>query len=425
MIYTKSKNTYFATLNNDWKDRIKVEVGDSKQPDFYPQLKILRWDNEVNLSVRLLDFANYSISAETEKIKLVASTKEVHLYNIPKVGYEFEVILKEKPVSNVLKFSIETKGLDFFYQLPLNEEQQEENVHHCTATQCFDKDGNVVVERPENVVGSYAVYASQEKVNYVGGKEYKSGKVLHIYRPKIVDSAGVEVWGDLNVDTIKGILSVTIPQGFLDKAVYPIKHAAGLTFGVDPSTNGGTSAACPSTIYHHDAFTGAAGSGVSMSYYAKYRTADTNLQMAVYDTSDPANKIKETASVLVNSTTAQYWTASFVSTPTFSAMSYWLCFQFETGSGSTYYFDGSTGGYTYSKANTFGSWPDTITSWGSTGVNRRLSIYVTYTTGKNMQINIGDTWKSVTNLQINIGDVWKEVTKIQINIGDVWKAVFG
>ncbi len=34
------------------EDLYGVEVGDSKQVDFFPQVKIQRWGNEVNFSVR-------------------------------------------------------------------------------------------------------------------------------------------------------------------------------------------------------------------------------------------------------------------------------------------------------------------------------------------------------------------------------------
>lgn len=34
--------TYKITPNDDWRDKLEVEIGDSKQPDFYPQVKIMR-----------------------------------------------------------------------------------------------------------------------------------------------------------------------------------------------------------------------------------------------------------------------------------------------------------------------------------------------------------------------------------------------
>jgi len=44
---------YTATPKDDVKDCIQIEIGDFKQVDFYPQAKIIRWDDEVNVSLRL------------------------------------------------------------------------------------------------------------------------------------------------------------------------------------------------------------------------------------------------------------------------------------------------------------------------------------------------------------------------------------
>lgn len=214
----KLNNTFFSTPKDDWKDRINIEIGDSKQPDkTYPQLKLMRWDNEVNCSVRLKDFDNYSIE-DGEKIKLIGDKKEVHLYDLPpsdelkEGGFEFEVILKEKPDTNVMEFSLNAKGLEFFYQPELTQEEI---------------DGGA--SRPENVIGSYAVYYKNCPTNYVGGKLYRAGKAFHIYRPRIEDAEGNWVWGELHIEN--GLITVTIPQEFLNNAVYPIKHATGLEFG--------------------------------------------------------------------------------------------------------------------------------------------------------------------------------------------------
>ncbi len=53
--YTQKNNTFTKVTKDNPKDFIEVEVGDSKQEDFYPQTKIKRWDNECNFSVRLND----------------------------------------------------------------------------------------------------------------------------------------------------------------------------------------------------------------------------------------------------------------------------------------------------------------------------------------------------------------------------------
>ena len=36
-------------------DEYKIEIGDSKDIDFKPQVKIMRWDNECNFSVRRIE----------------------------------------------------------------------------------------------------------------------------------------------------------------------------------------------------------------------------------------------------------------------------------------------------------------------------------------------------------------------------------
>lgn len=193
-------------VNDNPKDKIEYEIGDTKQPDFKPQVKLMRWDNEVNLSVRLAEDLGTTPTTDGDKVVQEDSTKKLEFYPITEGegGFEFEVILKEKPTSNVLNFTLETKELDFFYQPALTQED-------------LDRGSS----RPENVVGSYAVYHKTKKNNLVGGMEYKAGKAFHIYRPFAEDSEGTKVWCDL--DITEGNLSVTVPQDFLDKAVYPAR----------------------------------------------------------------------------------------------------------------------------------------------------------------------------------------------------------
>ncbi len=202
----------YKVVKENVKDKIEVEIGDSKDlTTFQPQAKIMRWDNEVNLSVRYKDSDTSQLVADTKEdvVEWVKTDKEVHIYEKPEVaedgGLEIEVVLKEKPISNVIEFSIETKGLDFFYQPELTQEEKDNGA-----------------ERPENVVGSYAVYYKDTPTNYVGGKEYKTGKMCHIFRPEVVDAKGSEVWGELNVDIENSLLTVTIDKEWLEKAVYPV-----------------------------------------------------------------------------------------------------------------------------------------------------------------------------------------------------------
>lgn len=118
--------------------------------------------------------------------------------------FNIDFSLAAKPTTNVFKYDIQgSENFDFFYQPPL------------TAAEVAHGD-----TRPDNVVGSYAVYSKDKKDFKNGGINYSTGKVAHIYRPQAIDAKGNTVWADLNYSN--GVLSVTVPQSFLDTAVYPV-----------------------------------------------------------------------------------------------------------------------------------------------------------------------------------------------------------
>ena len=208
-----NKNTFKFITKNNTTDKIEVEIGDSKVPDkFEPQIKHMRWNNESNVSIRLIsDEKNAEVFENNKRIKWKGTDIEADFYSIEN-GYEFEITLNKKPKKNIIEFSLIDKDVEYFYQPELTKEEK--------------KRGFI---RNENVVGSYAIYTKTQKINYVDRKKYKIGKVGHIYRPKIIDNKNNSVWGELHIENKK--LIVTIPQEFLDSASYPIKHAAGLTFG--------------------------------------------------------------------------------------------------------------------------------------------------------------------------------------------------
>jgi RHS repeat-associated protein len=162
---------------------------------------------------------------------------------LPEGGYEVDVVFSEKPNSNIVAFNLNTQNLDFLYQPPLDKEEHGPDVISCEATKCVDAEGEAIIERPENVVGSYAAYYKDGKTgdySEVGGKNYRAGKAFHIYRPKITDSAGNSVWGSLNIDKEAGTLTVTVPQEFLEKATYPVT--------VDPTLGYTTCGASDNTL---------------------------------------------------------------------------------------------------------------------------------------------------------------------------------
>jgi len=77
MKYIFKDNTYFAKPKDDPKDRIEVEIGDSKEPGvILPQEKICRWDNESNVSIRLLALMSIPFSRIKKKSSLAMKNKK-------------------------------------------------------------------------------------------------------------------------------------------------------------------------------------------------------------------------------------------------------------------------------------------------------------------------------------------------------------
>jgi len=398
--YSLENSSFKRIAKANPKDKIEVTVGDDTpvvqkglvggllgktDKDFTPKVKISRWDDEVSISLtpkmETVATKNKDVVIDGEKIKYKNGAKsEMDFYELPvsdvnpEGGYEMEWVLNEKPTTNKVEFNIDTKGLDFFYQPALNIEMASST---CTATDCGGS------HRPENVVGSYAVYASEQKTNYVGGKEYKTGQVGMIYRPKIIDSAGTEVWGELHIEN--GILSVTIPQEFLDKAVYPVRHAAGLTFGY---TTVGSSIQTFSneslSTGNGDGFLAEAGTATSISMYARASSISYpwTMQLGIYtkDSDTVASYVANTSSITLDSLTPDWKTSNLTSSASISA-SYYHLFSFGYGEiywRGVYYYDsgGTLEPWSYSASHF--TWPSPITNT-VTGTKRKYSIYATYT----------------------------------------------
>src|SRR3989344_1086026 len=174
-----------------------------------PEVVLGKWNNEVQLKVRR-NIQGISVRNGNRQ-EFRGQKEEFHIYplepqkGMENGGLELEVLLKEKPTTNKFDFTIEgAENLNFFYQGALTQEE-------------IDLEGAV---RPENVIGSYAVYHKTKKNHVIGSTNYGTGKVFHIYRPKAVDANGVEEWGELNYRN--GVLSVTLPQEWLNAATYPV-----------------------------------------------------------------------------------------------------------------------------------------------------------------------------------------------------------
>lgn len=179
--------------------------------NFNPEVKLEKWGDETHIRV-WTDEAGDDFATEKDG-KIVwhnaDKSKEYNFYPLAPTeqyedgGFEYEIILKEKPKSNVVTLKIDTQDLVFYYQPELTQEE-------------IDKGAS----RPENVIGSYAVYHATKANHKIGETNYKTGKAFHIYRPNIIAANSDEIWGELLIED--GLLTITIDQTWLDTAVYPV-----------------------------------------------------------------------------------------------------------------------------------------------------------------------------------------------------------
>lgn len=363
------RNTYKYIKNNDPKDKLDVEIGDSKQDDFKPQFKLMRWDNEVNFSIRAKEKENNLFIKDGEIIKYKTDEYEIYQYEKDDAsdegGFEFEWILNSKPDNNILYATIRFKNVDIFYQDELTELEKE-----------------LGCERPDNVIGSYALYHKTKMHNYKNGKNYRAGKFCHIYRPKAIDSKGNEVWCKLNIDEKKEELTVEVPKEFLEDAIYPI--IVDPTFGYT-----GTAASdwnCGDRTVGYKA-TGALGTGDTISAYMKKNsTEDEESTCGLYKESDDTLLTdSDTDEILLTSTSYSWKTYTFSGDPSISAVDYIISVSSHKTDASNYgkmAFDNGVGTEGYYANLGAGSYVHPIGSsvtWTSQDSSWRYSIYCTYT----------------------------------------------
>lgn len=259
-----------STINAAGENKVEVAID-------RPAVTLKKWNGETALTV-----SYDKVKGEgkrkllTDRIEWKDGKEEVHAYPLPPGegmedgGFEIEVVLNQIPETNVFEFHIEgAEDLDFFYQPTLTDEE----IAH----------GD---RRPENVVGSYAVYHKEKSNHQAGQINYATGKAYHIFRPKAIDALGLEMWADLSY--IDGVLSVAVPQTFLDNATYPVRVDP--TFGY--TTIGGTDHESWNQINCKNA-TSTVGTLDSMSFYGyELRTGSMAYSQMLYITSSKSRVVE-------------------------------------------------------------------------------------------------------------------------------------
>jgi hypothetical protein len=334
------------TINNLGEVKPVVLIG-GKTGKFVPNLNMSFFDDEFFINLNRKDKIITDEVAEIKDYKTVLNGIDNDIFHVNENGdFKWDILIPEKPKYNFFKWEIKSKGVEFYYQAEL------------TAEEILD--GCI---RPENVVGSYAVYCSKQH------NKYKTGKVAHIYRPLCIDANGLKAYADLNIDSKAKTLTITIPQDYLDNAAYPMT--------LDP-TIGYTSIGAgiwsrASAIAVESLMVSAPTSNGTASKVYIYLSSgyNTSIQLGYYSDSSLAS------SDSISSPTEGAWNSVNVSGSISSGELYYPAFSLQssgTGSGGIAY-DDQTDGMQYE--NNISSLPATWTS--ASKYTRKFSLYLEYT----------------------------------------------
>lgn len=372
-----------ASLSGDVAEIVDDNNGDD------PYLKLDKWGGEAMIKIRIPHAKSGSKNLANDDLKIVNSEFEIDVYSkSPEQiteeiaganrtftinedgGIEFDVVLNSVPSNNIFEFPLESRNLDFYYQPPLNAE-------HPTWSD-DDGDGEADSFRSEMVIGSYAVYYKDHTEilkSESEGAKYKTGKAFHIYRPKISDASGNEIWGSLFFDENRNVLSVTVDRAWLDAASYPVR--------IDP--NVGYTSVGASTVTTENYI---AGSVYAMNPVSKYINSITvysnpsatsqTFQTGIYRESDVSLVANSTSATQTPAVGAAWRTVAYSSKPFLVASTnYIICIFGYSGAGThVVHYDAGTTDQVYYQSSTFPTWLDPMNA--PLHQDRRYSIYATY-----------------------------------------------
>lgn len=229
----KDGTTYSVTLKPDSRadTEATLKIGGEDQAKFIPNINISKWNDEHFVNFNAVDF---KVNKQKESLidNVVATTiGDVKHEMWPlsnESALEYQLTFGSRPSDTVVLDVLCSAGLKWNYQPPLTQTEIDNGY-----------------ERPDNVVGSYAIYGSKQ------GNKYRAGKFGHVFRWKLTD--GDENWAWAEQEVVfsekltkdghrQGSLTITLPSAWMDSAVYPVRLMGdGDTFGIEAEGNSSAS----------------------------------------------------------------------------------------------------------------------------------------------------------------------------------------
>ena len=303
-------------------------------------------------------------------------------------GLDISITLK-RSIGNTLAFSFNNVNTKAYLQPSLTLEWSigqdlggGVTVASVTDTDVTGTDGQNYVHRPDYVVNAIAFYHATQgglvsDVQVATG--LTTGQIGMLYRMKVTDSSATPKtgWANWSIRDANTLWLNFDTTGM----TYPIMITpAGDTFGYTTAGASNVSAGSNQVLFDFGGFSGAAGTGTSISCDC-YRIVGTNTyQGAIYTLSGGTYSLFTKGSTGDSATlaTSPAWvTTNFSSAPTFTATTYYILVNFSgTANGIAYTSNGNT---IKSKAMTYGTWGSF--SSPTTYNGGEASIYCTYTAG--------------------------------------------
>jgi hypothetical protein len=378
--YDVSDNTYNLKRQNVKDEMWDTEVGDRRNVNkFVPRIKYQRFeDGFLEIGVpNGLHGGGDSVTHEGNTIvwqRQIYTARFYDFENDPEDtqgggSYEWEIVLASVPPANSLTLDLRRQNVVLYYQGELTQEEIDNGA-----------------ERPDRVVGSYAIYHNTKRHHKPGEPNYQVGKIGHLYRPLCTDDNGDTIWGEWNDDAeIADELTLTIDATWLANAAYPVTIDP--TFGY--TTAGGSASADTNgecggfTNASGLTYTASAGDTVtkfSINGYALSGTPACNV--AVYDvdgSGDPQTRLAAGTSVTLTSGAPAAWYHSAAVSQSLSASTeYTVCTDDATPQ-FRFAYDVATTGDRSKDSASGGTLPATWTH--DRDVSAVTSVYATYTTG--------------------------------------------
>lgn len=211
--YEQDRNSLRLYEQENPRDRLNIELGDIfDEQKIQPQIKLLRFDNEFNFSVRAKfnNLVNPTIQADGNVLRWKDGQNEIRFYQkdkseiLPNGGFEMEQIVNLQKSGNFFYYTLETKNVSFKPQLNLTEKEK--------------NDGH---NRPDHMIGAYVIYSTKEFINIEGQNLYRCGKIGEIHAPIIKDSYGNFAKCDMVISQERGLIRIAVPDSFAAKAKNP------------------------------------------------------------------------------------------------------------------------------------------------------------------------------------------------------------